>query len=117
MKTNLIGMILNIAGRRCFDGVVIDDDGKVLPADESLHELIMEHAKVSTGGTSTLVAVSPRFVRKRTNADIGPVGWWLCEAEDPSCGAMWTHEPDAEDIAFVEAATKRKHVARRMVLE
>ena len=117
MKTNLIGMILNSAGRRCFDGVVIDDDGKVLPADESLHELIMEHAKVSTGGTSTLVAVSPRFVRKRTNADIGPGGWWLCEAEDPSCGAMWTREPDAEDIAFVEAATKRKHVARRMVLE
>ena len=117
MKINLIGMILNNDSRRCFEGALLDDNGKPMAAADSLHTLIMEHAKVSTGGTSTLVAVSPQFIGNRTSAHIGPGGWWLCEADDPSKGAMWTHEPDAEDIAFVEAATKRKHVARRMVLE
>jgi hypothetical protein len=28
MKINLIGMILNNAGRRCFDGLLLDDDDK-----------------------------------------------------------------------------------------
>ncbi len=117
MKTNLIGMILNNAGRRCFEGALLDDDGKPMAAADSLHTLIMEHAKVAAGGTSSLVAVAPEFVRKQTTADIGPRQWWLCEAEDPSRGATWTREPDADDIAFVEKHTGCKHVARRLVLE
>lgn len=58
MKVNLIGMILNNAGRACFDGFVIDDNGKHLPAADSLHALIMEYAKVMGGGTSDLVVAS-----------------------------------------------------------
>jgi hypothetical protein len=58
VKVNLIGMILNNAGRQCFDGFVIDDDGKHLPAADSLHTLIMEYAKVINGGTSDLVVAS-----------------------------------------------------------
>ena len=58
MKINLIGMILNNAGRRCFEGFVIDNDGKHLPAADSLHTLIMEYATVVNGGTSDLVVAS-----------------------------------------------------------
>ena len=58
MKINLIGMILNNAGRACFDGALLDDNGKPMPAADSLHTLIMEYAKVINGGTSDVVAVS-----------------------------------------------------------
>jgi len=58
MKINLIGMILNNAGRRCFDGALLDDDGKPMPAADSLHALIMEYAKVANGGTSDVVTAS-----------------------------------------------------------
>lgn len=58
MKINLIGMILNNCGRRCFDGAILDDSGKPLPAADSLHFMIMEYAKVSNGGTSDVVTVS-----------------------------------------------------------
>lgn len=58
MKVNVIGMILNNAGRACFDGFVIDDNGKPLPAADSLHMLMMEYAKVMNGGTSDLVVAS-----------------------------------------------------------
>lgn len=58
MKINLIGMILNNAGRACFNGALLDDNGKPMPAADSLHTLIMEYAKVINGGTSDVVAVS-----------------------------------------------------------
>ncbi len=58
MKTNLIGMILNNAGRRCFEGIVLDDGGNPLSAADSLHTMIMEYAKVFNGGSSNMVATS-----------------------------------------------------------
>ena len=58
MKIDLIGMILNNAGRACFDGALLDENGKPMPAADSLHKLIMEYAKVINGGTSDVVAVS-----------------------------------------------------------
>ena len=58
MKINLIGMILNNAGWRCFDGAILDNGGKPMPAADSLHYMIMEYAKVMNGGTSDIVAVS-----------------------------------------------------------
>ena len=58
MKINVIGMILNNCGRRLFDGAVLDDNGKPLPAADSLHTLMMEYAKVMQGGTSDLVVAS-----------------------------------------------------------
>lgn len=58
MKVNVIGMILNNAGRACFDRFVIDDSGNALPAADSLHTLMMEYAKVMNGGTSDLVVAS-----------------------------------------------------------
>ena len=58
MKINVIGMILNNAGRKCFDGAVLDDNGNPLPAADSLHAMIMEYAKVINGGTSDWVATS-----------------------------------------------------------
>lgn len=58
MKVNVIGMILNNAGRAAFDGFVIDDAGRHLPAADSLHTLMMEYAKVMNGGTSDLVVAS-----------------------------------------------------------
>ena len=58
MKVNVIGMILNNAGRKCFDGFVIDDNGRHLSAADSLHTLMMEYAKVMNGGTSDLVVAS-----------------------------------------------------------
>lgn len=63
MKINLIGMILNNAGRRCFDGALLDDDGKPMPAADSLHALIMEYAKVANGGTSDVVTTSREVLR------------------------------------------------------
>jgi hypothetical protein len=58
MKINLIGMILNNAGRSSFDRTILDDNGKPLSAADSLHTMIMEYAKVINGGTSDLVTVS-----------------------------------------------------------
>lgn len=58
MKINLIGMILNNAGRRCFDGVILDDNGKPLAPADSLHYMIMEYAKVYSGGESNIVVLS-----------------------------------------------------------
>lgn len=58
MKINLIGMILNNAGRKCFDGAIIDENGKQLDAEHSLDYMIMEYAKVKNGGESSTVAVS-----------------------------------------------------------
>lgn len=63
MKINLIGMILNNAGRRCFDGALLDDEGKPMPAADSLHTLIMEYAKVANGGTSDVVTTSREVLR------------------------------------------------------
>ena len=59
MKIDLIGMIFNNAGRDCFEGCVLDDNGNELSAAEALHTLIMEYAKVANGGLSDLV-VAPR---------------------------------------------------------
>lgn len=58
MKVNLIGMILNNLGRRTFEGLVSDDDGKPLSAADSLHTLMLEYAHVAQGGTSKLVTAS-----------------------------------------------------------
>lgn len=68
MKTNLIGMILNNAGRRCFEGALLDDDGKPMPAADSLHTLIMEYAKVVNGGASDVVTTSREVLRP--NAEV-----------------------------------------------
>jgi hypothetical protein len=51
-------MILNNAGRHCFEGVVLDDNGKPMRAADSLHYMIMEYAKVFNGGTSETVTTS-----------------------------------------------------------
>ncbi len=58
MKINVIGMILNNAGRSSFEGAVLDDNGKPMSAADSLHTLIMEYAKVVNGGKSDLAVVS-----------------------------------------------------------
>jgi hypothetical protein len=58
MKINLIGMILNNCGRRCFDGALLDDAGKAMSAADSLHHMILEYAKVVNGGTSNVVTTS-----------------------------------------------------------
>lgn len=57
MKIDLIGMILNHAGRKAFDGIIIDDDGHELDAEHSLDQMIKEYAKVRAGGQSDLVVV------------------------------------------------------------
>jgi len=66
MKVNLIGMILNNAGRHCFDGAILDDNGKPLDAAHSLDYMIMEYAKVRNGGNSQTVTLS----REVTNTTI-----------------------------------------------
>lgn len=65
MKIDLIGMILNNSGRRCFDGAIIDDNGKKLDAAHSLDYMIMEYAKVRNGGESSTVAVSKYVTDKK----------------------------------------------------
>ena len=62
MKINLIGMILNNAGRKCFDGAMIDDNGTPLDAVKSLDHMIMEYAKVRNGGESSVVTVPREFL-------------------------------------------------------
>ena len=64
MKINLIGMVLNNAGRKCFEGALIGDDGKPLSAADSLHILIMEYAKVINGGVSEIVTASREVLTK-----------------------------------------------------
>lgn len=66
MKINLIGMILNNAGRRAFDGAILDDEGKPMSAADSLHTMILEYAKVANGGTSDLVTASREVTCART---------------------------------------------------
>ncbi len=46
----------------------------------------------------------------------GPDVWWLCEADNIKNGATWTRQPSASDIAWVDNATKKRHVAHRLVL-
>lgn len=58
MKINLIGMILNNCGRHCFDGALFDDSGKPMSAADSLHNMILEYAKLVSGGTSDVVTTS-----------------------------------------------------------
>lgn len=58
MKINVIGMILNNAGRRSFEGAVLNDAGKPMSAADSLHTLMMEYAKAFNGGESKLAALS-----------------------------------------------------------
>ncbi len=57
MKVDLIGMILNRAGRSSFDGVIVDDSGKELDAVQSLDYMILEYAKVRNGGVSSTVSI------------------------------------------------------------
>lgn len=64
MKIDLIGMILNNAGRRCFDGAILDDNGNPMDAAHSLDAMIMEYAKVRSGGESSVVAVSKYVAMK-----------------------------------------------------
>jgi len=64
MKINVIGMILNNAGRHSFDAAVLDDNGRPMPAADSLHAMIMEYAKVFNGGTSDLVTLSREVLAK-----------------------------------------------------
>lgn len=71
MKVDVIGMILNNRGRRCFDGAVLDDAGKPMSAADSLHFLMMEYAKVFNGGTSSL-AVTSREVTATPTAQQEP---------------------------------------------
>jgi hypothetical protein len=70
MKVNLIGMILNHAGRQWFDGLVVDDDGRSMPAADSLHALIMEYAKVVNGGKSDLVVASAEMLTPPSTAEL-----------------------------------------------
>jgi hypothetical protein len=58
VKINVIGMILNNAGRRSFDGAVLGDAGRPMSAADSLHTLIMEYAKAFNGGESKIAALS-----------------------------------------------------------
>jgi hypothetical protein len=58
LKINVIGMILNNAGRRCFEGALLDDAGRPMSAADSLHTLMLEYAKVANGGTSSVVVAS-----------------------------------------------------------
>jgi hypothetical protein len=67
MKIDLISMILNNAGRRCFDGAIINDEGKQLDAAHSLDYMIMEYAKVRNGGESSTV-VGSRYVAPNTES-------------------------------------------------
>lgn len=73
MKTNLIGMILNNAGRRCFEGIVLDDGGQPLSAADSLHTMIMEYAKVFNGGSSNMVVTSREVTCLPTSPESIPV--------------------------------------------
>lgn len=99
MKIDLIGMILNTAGRRHFDGIIIDDDGKVLDAVRALDHMILEYAKVRYGGTSDTVAVSDSMPK------LSPVAWW--DAEAPS-GLRWSEEfvrssfPDGSPVVVLK---------------
>lgn len=58
MKVNLIGMVLNNAGRKCFEGVLSDENGKPMSAANSLHTMIMEYAKLVNDGQSDIVTIS-----------------------------------------------------------
>lgn len=84
MKINLIGMILNNAGRRCFDGALLDDDGKPMPAADSLHTLIMEYAKVINGEASDVVTTSREVLRP--NVFSGDSQRWVSRQGDAEVG-------------------------------
>ena len=87
MKVNLIGMILNNVGRQWFDGLVVDDDGRSMPAADSLHALIMEYAKVVNGGTSELVVASAEVLTPPSTAEPPEVVDANPRTEDQASGA------------------------------
>jgi hypothetical protein len=66
VKIDLIGMILNTAGRLHFDGLITDDNGKELDPVHSLDFMIMEYAKVRNGGESSSVAIPNSFKQTAT---------------------------------------------------
>lgn len=45
----------------------------------------------------------------------GPALWWLCEANNIKSGAVWTRNPSADDIEWVNRQTRITHVAYRLV--
>ncbi len=83
MKINLIGMILNNCGRRSFDGAILDDNGKPLPAADSLHHMIMEYAKVVNGGQSDTVTSSREVLVP-----------YIPKVPCPVCGSEAIHKMD-----------------------
>ena len=83
MKINLIGMILNNCGRRSFDGAILDDNGKPMPAADSLHHMIMEYAKVVNGGQSDIVTTSREVLTP-----------YIPKVPCPVCGAEAMHKID-----------------------
>ncbi len=87
MKVNLIGMILNNVGRQWFDGLVVDDDGRSMPAADSLHALIMEYAKVVNGEKSDLVVASAEVLTPPSTAEPLEVVDANPQTEDQAAGA------------------------------
>jgi hypothetical protein len=89
MKVNLIGMILNNAGRQCFDCMIKDGAGKELGAADSLHFMIMEYAKVIGGGTSDTVTASREvqagavFARSADTDRLERFERWLADRAGP----------------------------------
>lgn len=77
MKINLLGLIRSSCGcsaefDRIYGGLVIDDNGQPLDAFQSLEALILEHAKVVSGGQSSLVVVRSKSATASENID-GPI--------------------------------------------
>ena len=68
MKIDLIGMILNLAGRRHFEGLIIDESGAELDAEHSLDYMIMEYARVRNGGEVDIIVA--RIITKTNPATL-----------------------------------------------
>lgn len=117
MKINVIGMILNNAGRRSFDAAVLDDNGKPLPAADSLHAMIMEYAKVFNGGTSDLVSLS-REVLAQPQAQQPAVAQGAGEAVPYAYAVYFPDQPtemlahDLDDLC--DDMTNREHTVTQL---
>ncbi len=100
MKIDLIGMILNTAGRRHFDGL-ISNDGKPLDAIACLDYMIMEYANARKGGYSATVVV-PRQILEAAASEHTPSGTWpaVCHQRTFVEGAKWWQWKNCGSTAF-----------------
>lgn len=107
MKINVIGMILNNAGRRSFDGAVLDDDGKPMSAADSLHTLMKAYARAALAQAPAAEPLTDQARMQWIAINFPQVKLWFLEGQSrwgiESIPGAWDTLRQAIDAALAAA--------------